>query len=229
MDGEKVFWAEKIDSTNTWAKEQAKKNGGTELNGALFLAEEQTAGRGRFKRVWTSLAGQNIYMTLLLWKPEIALENISQLTLVMGLSVAQAAGMITGKKAGIKWPNDVVMAGKKICGILTEMQIKDMAPEFVIIGVGVNINQREFPEEICDKATSLSLESGNVLDRVQVTAEIMKCFEENYELFLKTQDLSLLKESYEELLLNKNQQVRILEKEEKAGELPEESQGRVNF
>lgn len=209
----KFFWTEKTDSTNIWAKEQAKKNGGAELNGALFLAEEQTAGRGRFGRVWTSPAGQNAYMTLLLWKPETALENTSQLTLVMGLSVAQAAGNLTGQKAGIKWPNDVVISGKKICGILTEMQIKDMAPEFVLIGVGVNINQREFPEEISDKATSLSLESGKSLDRMMVIAEIMKCFEKNYELFLKTQNLSLLKQDYEDLLLNKDQQVRILEKE----------------
>lgn len=206
------FWAEKTDSTNKWAKESAKKNGGTELNGALFLAGEQTAGKGRLGRVWTSPAGKNVYMTLLLQRPEIAIENASRLTLVMGLSVAQAAKRITGKSVGIKWPNDVVMSGKKICGILTEMQITDQMPESIIVGVGINVNQEEFPEELCDKATSLALEKEENIDRMEVIAGTMKCFEENYELFLKTQDLSLLKEAYESLLLNKDQPVRILEK-----------------
>lgn len=152
-------------------------------------------------------------MTPLLWKPQITLLNASQLTLVMGLSVAQAAGMLTGQKAGIKWPNDVVLSGKKICGILTEMQIKEMVPEFVIIGVGLNVNQKEFPEELKDKASSFFIETGKIFDRVEVLARTMECFERNYELFLKTQDLTFLKQDYEGLLLNKDRPVRIIEKD----------------
>lgn len=209
----KSFWKEATDSTNTWAKETAKSAEGTELDGALFLADQQTMGKGRLGRVWSSPAGQNVYMTLLLQKPDLAPEHASTLTLVMGLSVAQAAEKITGEKTGIKWPNDVVMSGKKICGILTEMQIKEQFPEFIIIGVGININQEEFPEELLDKATSLLLETGKTFSREEVIAQTMACFEKNYELFLKTQDLSSLKQDYEAMLLNKGQPVRILEKD----------------
>lgn len=214
--GRRSFWADKTDSTNKWAREQAKCAEGKDLNGALFLAEEQTAGVGRFGRVWTSPKGENIYMTLVLQNAEIAPENASQLTLIMGLSVAQAVEKTAKTNAGIKWPNDVVLSGKKICGILTEMKLKDMAPEFILIGVGINVNQRAFPEELSDKATSLYLETGHESDRVQFAAAVMGCFEKNYELFLQTEDMSLLKEDYERLLLNKNQQVRILEKQEES-------------
>lgn len=211
--GRRCFWREKTESTNLWAREEGKKGAGAELHGALFVAGEQSAGQGRFGRVWKSPPGQNIYMTLFLWRPKIDPLRASQLTLVMGLSAAQAAGELTGKEAGIKWPNDVVMSGKKICGILTQMQMQKQLPEFIIVGVGININQDSFSEEICDKATSLSLEKGSKLNRTEVVARTLEYFEKNYELFLQTQDLSLLKRDYEAMLLNKDKQVRILEKQ----------------
>ncbi len=207
-----VFWKASVDSTLTWAKEEAKKSAGKELDGALFVADEQTAGKGRLGRVWTSVPGKNIYMTLLLMQPEVRVENASSLTLVMGLSVAEAIEEMTGITAGIKWPNDIVLSGKKICGILTEMQIKKQKPEIIMIGVGINVNQKEFQEELKDKATSVFLETGRVLSREKLVEKVTECFWKNYEIFLKTQDLSLLKEDYEKRLLNKNQQVRILEK-----------------
>lgn len=207
-----VFWKESVDSTLTWAKEEAKKSTGKELNGALFLADEQTAGKGRLGRVWTSVPGENIYMTLLLMQPEIKAENASSLTLVMGLSVAWAIEEMTGMDTGIKWPNDIVLSSKKICGILTEMQIKEQKPEFIMIGVGINVNQKEFQEELQDKATSVFLETGRELSREKLVEKVMECFWKNYELFLKTENLRLLKEDYEKRLLNKNKQVRILEK-----------------
>lgn len=208
----RVFWREEVDSTNTWAKDYASRRGGKSLDRALFMAECQSAGRGRFQRVWDSRAGENLYMSLVLWEPEIPIQSASMLTLVMGLSAAKAATRITRKKAGIKWPNDVVLSGKKICGILTEMNIKENKPQYIIIGAGVNVNQREFSEEIRDKAGSLALEAGNDFDRAQVAAEILSCFEKAYKDFLKTQDLSVLKAEYEEFLLNKDQPARIIEK-----------------
>ena len=210
--GKKVFYREETESTITWAKEAAKTGSREELDGALFLAEAQTGGKGRIGRVWNSPPGQNIYMNLLLMEPEIAPMNAASLTLVMGLSVAQAVTEVTGKKAGIKWPNDVVMSGKKICGILTEMQISGNMPKYITIGVGINVNQKEFPEELQDKATSLMLETGEILAREEVAAKTLEYFEKNYEKFLKTQDLSLLKTEYEALLLNRNQPVRLIEK-----------------
>ena len=209
---EKIFWKESVDSTLPWAKEEAKKSGGKELDGALFVANEQTAGKGRLGRVWTSVPGENIYMTLLLMQPEVRAENASSLTLVMGLSVAEAVEEMAGIDAGIKWPNDIVLSKKKICGILTEMQMKEQKPDFIMIGVGINVNQREFQEELRNKATSVFLETGKEMSREELVAKVTACFWKNYELFLKTQNLKALKEEYEKRLLNKNQQVRILEK-----------------
>ena len=211
-----VLWKEEIDSTNSWAREYAGSRcwieEGTDPDGALFVAEKQTAGKGRQGRVWTSPPGENIYMTLLLWKPEIKAVSASQLTLIMGLSVAQGMEKLTGRKAGIKWPNDVVYSGKKICGILTEMRIQEGKPEYIVIGTGINVNQKEFPPDLQDKATSVFLETGEKADRIQGIARVMECFEKNYRKFLRTEDLSLIREDYESLLLNKDRQVRIIEK-----------------
>lgn len=211
--GKELFWREQVDSTMNWAKQEVGRCCGKELDGAVFLAEEQTAGKGRLGRVWKSIPGQNVYMTLLLMQPEISPVHASSLTLLMGLSAAQAAAEITGLPAGIKWPNDVVMSGRKICGILTEMQLKGQETGCITIGVGVNVNQREFPKELQDKAVSLCLEKGEPVSRVSVAARILENFEKYYEVFLKTQDLSAVRQEYEGLLLNKDQQVRILEKE----------------
>ena len=105
-----VLWKEEIDSTNNWAREYAGSrcwtDKGTDPDGTLFVAEKQTVGKGRQGRIWTSPPGENIYMSLLLWKPEIKTVSASRLTLVMGLSVAQGIEMLTGRKAGIKWPKD---------------------------------------------------------------------------------------------------------------------------
>ena len=92
------------------------------------------------------------------------------------------------------------------------MQIKEQKPEFIMIGVGINVNQKEFQEELQDKATSVFLETGRELSREKLVEKVMECFWKNYELFLKTENLRLLKEDYEKRLLNKNKQVRILEK-----------------
>ena len=183
---EKIFWKASVDSTLIWAKEEAKKSVGKELDRALFVADEQTAGKGRLGRVWTSVPGENIYMTLLLMRPEVRIENASSLTLVMGLSVAEAVEGVVGVTAGIKWPNDIVLSGKKICGILTEMQIKEQKPEFIMIGVGINVNQKEFQEELRDKATSVFLETDRELSRENLIEKVAECFWKNYDIFLKT-------------------------------------------
>lgn len=214
--GKEIFFKPQVDSTNTWAHERAKSAlaaGDSSIDGAVFAAGCQTAGRGRFGRLWDSPQGENLYMTLLLLRPEILPQNASQLTLVMGLSVAQAANRILGKGAGIKWPNDVVVSGKKICGILTEMQVRNDAAEYILIGTGVNVNRQQFPRELQDKATSLMQQRGQAVSIEETAALILEFFEKNYEEFLKTQNLFGLREAYEGLLLNKGRQVRILEKD----------------
>lgn len=149
-------------------------------------------------------------MSLLL-RPEIRPDRASMLTLVMGLSVVQAIQQISGVEAGIKWPNDVVLNKKKLVGILTEMSARPEGIEYVVIGVGVNANTTDFPEQIVDKATSLKAELGKSIHRPTYIAAIIKTFEKNYQIFRQTQDLSGLMKDYEKVLLNQNQPVRVLE------------------
>ena len=204
--GKTVHFAKETDSTNIWAKSLAKEGA---PHGTLAVAEFQSAGRGRFDRRWTAPEGSAVTMSILL-RPEFSPQYASMLTLVMGLSVAQAVREC-GFSASIKWPNDAVVSGRKICGILTEMGVLGSKIQHVIIGVGINVNTPEFQPEIADKATSLFLESNKIWDRNRIAGLVMKYFEANYEKFSKTCDLTYLKEEYEELLANKMKPVRVLD------------------
>ena len=152
-------------------------------------------------------------MSLLL-RPKIEPDQAPMLTLVMALSVAEGI-MDCGDSCGnqevkIKWPNDIIINGKKLVGILTEMSTQIDYINHVTIGVGINVNLTEFPEEIRETATSLRLECGHVVKRAPLIAAVMKRFEQNYTVFLEHGDLSGLKERYSELLVNKDREVRIL-------------------
>ena len=119
-----------------------------------------------------------------------------------------------GVDTKIKWPNDAVLNGKKLCGILTEMSAQIDYINYVVIGTGINVNQMEFPEEIAEIATSLAIETGHPVNRAKVVAAVLEAFEEDYEKFLEAGDLSGLKEAYEAVLANKNQPVRVLDPKE---------------
>ena len=179
--------------------------------GTLALAEFQSAGRGRLGRSWEVPEGTSVMMSILL-RPKFEPQYAPTLTLVMGMAVAKAVKSL-GFDVSIKWPNDVVVSHKKICGILTEMGVCDGKIDYAVIGVGINVNIKEFPEEMADKATSLYLESGKEFDRSQIPGLVMEAFEEYYEKFAATCDLSGLKEEYESILANYNQPVRVLAKE----------------
>ena len=206
--GKTVHFARETDSTNLWIKRLAKE-GASE--GTLALAEFQSAGRGRLGRSWEVPEGTSVMMSILL-RPKFEPQYAPTLTLVMGMAVAKAVKDL-GFDVSIKWPNDVVVSHKKICGILTEMGVRDGKIDYAVIGVGINVNIREFPEEMADKATSLYLESGKEFDRSQIPGLVMEAFEEYYEKFAATCDLSGLKEEYESILANYNQPVRVLAKE----------------
>lgn len=133
------------------------------------------------------------------------------LTLLMAYSVAQAIKEVEAADVQIKWPNDLVIGKKKICGILTEMKLEGSHISHVIIGVGINTNTEHFPEEIADKATSLKIELGRKADCEKLIDSIMESFEANYDKFAKQQDLSFIQDEYNELLVNRNREVRILE------------------
>ena len=206
--GKTVHFARETDSTNLWIKRLAKE-GASE--GTLALAEFQSAGRGRLGRSWEVPEGTSVMMSILL-RPKFEPQYAPTLTLVMGMAVAKAVKNL-GFDVSIKWPNDVVVSHKKICGILTEMGVRDGKIDYAVIGVGINVNIREFPEEMADKATSLYLESGKEFDRSQIPGLVMEAFEKYYEKFTATCDLSGLKEEYESILANYNQPVRVLAKE----------------
>ena len=206
--GKTVHFARKTDSTNLWIKRLAKEGA---PEGTLALAEFQSAGRGRLGRSWEVPEGTSVMMSILL-RPKFEPQYAPTLTLVMGMAVAKAVKSL-GFDVSIKWPNDVVVSHKKICGILTEMGVRDGKIDYAVIGVGINVNIREFPEEMADKATSLYLESGREFDRSQIPGLVMEAFEKYYEKFAATCDLSGLKEEYESILANYNQPVRVLAKE----------------
>ena len=205
--GKTVHFAKETDSTNEWCKRMSKENA---EHGTLAVAEFQSAGKGRLGRKWTAPEGSSVMMSILL-KPEFEPQYASMLTLVMGLSVAQAVCEL-GVEVSIKWPNDVVVSHKKICGILTEMGVQDGKIREVVIGVGLNVNLKEIQDELKDKATSLYLETGKTYDRNRLIGLVMEKFEINYEKFVQTCDLSMMLDDYNMLLANKSQPVRVLDK-----------------
>lgn len=152
----------------------------------------------------------SIFMTLLL-KPQIEPQNAPMLTLVAALAVARALKQVTGLAAKIKWPNDIVVNGKKICGILTEMSAQSDYVNHIVLGIGINVHNENFPEELGERATSVYLESGKRINRAGLIEAVWEEFEVYYEKFLGTQDLSALVEEYDSLLVNRRKSVRVLD------------------
>lgn len=230
-----VLYKKEVDSTNLWAKDMARAGA---PEGTVVLADAQTAGQGRRGRSWASGGGHSIYMSLIL-RPEIAPEQASMLTLVMGLAVTQVCrnirvvnavnshpmvscgievkgkedidGLSSCLDAKIKWPNDVVLFGKKVCGILTEMGMKGTGIDYVIAGIGINVNATEFPEEIRETATSLAIEAGRVLEREEIAAAVLEQISIYYKEFLKTGDMTNLIKEYNEVLVNREREIRVLD------------------
>lgn len=196
-----------LGSTNLQAKLDAENGAG---QGALVVADMQTAGRGRRGRSWSSPPGTNIYFTLIM-KPGLPPDKASMLTPVMGLAVAEGIRRTCALEALIKWPNDVVINGRKVCGMLAEMSVEQDFIHYVVIGVGINVGLQEFPEEIASTATCLQRECGRKVPRAELLSSVMKEFEEYYEVFQEKGDLSDLMEHYGSLLVNKGREVRVLD------------------
>lgn len=206
-----VLYFDTIASTNIKAQELAEKG---YPSGTLVVADKQESGKGRRGRSWVSPSGTGIFMTLMI-KPDINPNNASMLTLVAALAVAKAITSVTGEEAMIKWPNDIVVNGKKVCGILTEMNAQFDYINHIVVGIGINVHNESFPEEISQMASSLMIEAGGKrFHRAQIIAETMSYFEQYYDTFLKTQDLSALVREYDELLVNRNKSVRVLDPKE---------------
>ena len=204
--GRTLVFLDEIDSTNNEAKRQAELGA---PHGTLVIAELQNSGKGRRGRSWESPKGSGIWMSLLL-RPEFEPRHASMLTLVAAMAVDEAIRTVTGIDTGIKWPNDIVTDGRKLCGILTEMSTDVDSIQHVVVGIGINANTAEFPEEISATATSLKIACGSEVNRAALVAEVMLAWEHYYEIFLRTLDLSGMKDEYNKRLVNTGREVRVL-------------------
>lgn len=202
-----ILYRKEIDSTNL----EAARLADTLPHGAVIMAEIQTAGKGRRGRSWVSNSGENLYFSMLL-KPDFCPDKAPMLTLVMALAAAEAIeSEYPDSKPQIKWPNDIVLNGKKICGILTEMQLEGSKIKHVIIGVGINVNQMEFSDENLTYATSLCKETSVKKDKRQLLEAVIRHFEQWYAVFEKEGNLQSFIEPYQERLTNLGKEVRVLD------------------
>ena len=187
--GKRIYHFFKTDSTNRVALELGHAG---EPEGAVVLAEEQTAGRGRAGRMWSSERAAGIYVTLLL-RPKLAPVQASLLTMMAGLSAHAAVEAVTGLAVDLKWPNDLIIRGKKVGGILTEMHAEPGQVRFVIVGIGLNVNQEKFPGELASIATSLRLETGKPQSRMELLVRLLREFESDYNRMLREGVASVVK------------------------------------
>ncbi len=180
--GTKYLFFEVVDSTNLLAKNMAAKG---EAEGTVIAADYQTKGRGRLGRKWFSPKGKNLYFSVIL-RPPVSAALVPQLTMLSSVAVCEALRDM-GVDALIKWPNDVFVKGRKICGILNEMEIKGGKVDFVILGIGLNVNVKEddFPSDLRNIATSLSIELGYEVSRREVFVRILELLDKWYVRFLK--------------------------------------------
>src|SRR5208337_1489344 len=179
--GKRFYHFFKIDSTNRVAMELAFAG---EEEGAVILAEEQTEGRGRAGRKWHSEVGSGIYVTLLL-RPRLSPVQAPLLTILAGISLHSVILAQTGLHTEVKWPNDILMDGKKLGGILTEMHAEPSQVRFVIVGIGLNVNQEKFPGELGTTASSLRIETGKQVSRLELLVRLLREFENDYNRFLR--------------------------------------------
>ncbi|MCX4341004.1 MAG: biotin--[acetyl-CoA-carboxylase] ligase [Lachnospiraceae bacterium] len=236
--GRKLYCRRETGSTNNDAKRCGEEG---DPHGTVVVADMQNAGKGRRGRAWQTTPGTALSFSILL-RPDFPAQRASMITLVMALAVAQAveaaldgntedsAGQAAFAEEGIesraekasdptvriKWPNDIVVNRKKVCGMLTEMT---MTPEmneiqYLVVGVGINVNNEsplEFQEEIRDKATSLRIEKGCRLNRAALLQDVLCRFERHYQTFLETLTVSGLREAYQARLQGLDGEVRVLD------------------
>jgi BirA family transcriptional regulator, biotin operon repressor / biotin---[acetyl-CoA-carboxylase] ligase len=181
--GSVVRYFREIGSTNTMAFRLALE--GAE-EGVIVVADTQTEGRGRLSRTWQSPPGCNVYVSMIL-RPQIAPAMAPQITLMAGVAVAELFSSCCPESVSIKWPNDVLIRGKKTCGILSEMKTAAGSVDFIILGIGLNINMNrdDFEPSLRDTATSLKMETGQPHDRLEVISKLLDLIEKWYKVFLR--------------------------------------------
>jgi len=176
--GREIHYFPEVDSTNNIGFSLAQE---AAVEGTLVIAEKQTSGRGRWGRSWSSPANAGLWFSLIL-KPALPPQAIARVNLAGAVAVAKAVRKVTALKAYVKWPNDVLVKGKKICGILGESRISRDRIDLFVLGIGINVNMKRelFPEEIRDRATSISAELEEEISRVALLREVLEEFEKLY-------------------------------------------------
>lgn len=176
--GRSFYFFEELPSTNSYAK---KTEGEDSLHGTLILTDYQSAGRGQHERSWEVEPGQNLTFSLI-FEPQKA-ERLNLLTLVCALAIKESFESLLNVSASLKWPNDILINGKKVCGILTETVFIGNKLDRVVVGVGLNVNQLMFPEALEGVATSLRNETGKEVSREALLIEILQAIEYRYRLW----------------------------------------------
>lgn len=205
--GKEIVYKDVVGSTNAEVRKMAEDGA---KDGLLVVADSQTMGKGRRGRTWESPKGTNLYFSMLL-KPNFAPDKASMITLVTAYSVAKVIREMTGLDAKIKWPNDIVVGKKKVCGILTEMSMERDYIHHVVVGIGINVNEETFPVELDEMATSLKNEKGSLVSRANLLSAILLQFEEDYLKFLAMEDLRPFLDEYNKILVNKGALVKVLD------------------
>lgn len=194
--GQTIHYFDQCPSTQPIAHNLAQENA---ADGTIVICEEQTAGKGRLSRAWKSSKGKGIWMSVII-RPDIPPIKAPQFTLIAAVAVTRAIEDVANVRAEIKWPNDLLINGKKCTGILTELQADVDRVQAIILGIGVNVNQdiEEFPEDIQQIATSIKMVSGIHVDRGQLVARILHHLEIYTDLYVNHgfEPLKLLWESY---------------------------------
>ncbi len=176
MFAKRVHHFFRVGSTNSEAMQAAAAGA---VEGSVYLAEEQASGRGRGGHSWTSPPSTGIYCSSVL-RPTVSPADALLLSLIAGLSVARAVEEVTGMKPDLRWPNDVMIGDKKFCGILTEMNAEVTRVRYAVVGIGINVNQREFPPDLAEIATSLRIETGREWSRVELLASLLQSLDREY-------------------------------------------------
>lgn len=183
--GCEIVYLEEIDSTNKYARALAKEGA---THGTLVIADMQMAGRGRRGRGWISPAGEGIFMSLIV-RPEMPPAQVAKLSLLTALATANAIARETGLDTRIKWPNDIVVCGRKVCGVLLEMDATAEHIGSIVAGVGINVHQTQFDPEIAHTASSLDLMAGRRISR----AAIVRAFLEEFESAMALDDEAMMR------------------------------------
>ena len=210
--GKEIIFLDSIDSTNNYAKKKAAR--GFE-DGTIIIAEKQTSGRGRLGREWKSSIGKGIWMTIML-KPRVKPEKAAQLTLMTAYAVNKSIRNICGLESYIKWPNDIVINGKKACGILTEMGAEIDRINYLLVGIGINANTEPeiFAKMDLNHATSLKIEKDESIDRKLLVVDILKNFEDLYYDFVKSGSIRNIIEDYKKVSATLGKEVKLLTRSE---------------